>query len=207
MEDGPGRDVVELQLEQALHRSQAERRKRHPRQPIGREGPLEPERHRLAPGRALGEQEPDTVVPEAARREAQHGRGRRVEPLDVIDGHDHRRLLGQRPENAQGGKGDHLLGRCLAVVGEQQGGLERASLRARQPSAGLVLRANEIPERSVREARLRLSGARAESNHARLARTLERRVPDGRLACPGLALDDHRLRAGWDRIEEPTDAQ
>ena len=147
------------------------------------------------------------VVPEAARREAQHGGGRRVEPLDVIDRHDHRRLLGQRPENAQGGKGDHLLGGVSpsSVSSRAVSSARRCGLgsRARASSCARI----EIPERSVREARLRLSRARAESNHARAGAPLERRVPDGRLACPGLALDDHRLRAGGIASRNSTDAQ
>jgi hypothetical protein len=81
---------------------------------------------RRSPAGAPGEQERHRVVAEPPGGEGQRVRGRRVEPLHVVDGHEHRRLRGERAERVAQTERDRLrLGR-----GRARGPGPRAGARA-----------------------------------------------------------------------------
>ena len=199
MQDRAGGHPAEPKLEQALDGAEAERGQVEAVEAIG--GPVEAERRRRRARRPLREQQADGLFPEASRSEGEHRRGGPVEPLHVVDGDDERRGACHGAQRGEGGERDGLLIRRRAGVGDEQRRLERAPLRVREVLQHLGVGAEQVAERRVREARLRLGGTCGDRPHARCLRTSDRRLPQRRLADARLAGDQQR--AGPRPIEEP----
>ena len=199
MEDRAGGHPAEPELQQALDGAEAERGQVEAIEAIG--GPVEAERRRRGARRPLREQEADGLVRQAPCREGEHRRGGPVEPLHVVDGDDERRGARQRAQRGQGGERDGLLVRRRAGIRDEQRRLERAPLRGGEVVQRLGVGAEQVAERRVREARLRLGGTGGDRPHARRLRACDRRLPQRRLADARLARDEQRSRAR--PVEEP----
>ena len=202
MEDRAGGHPAEPELQQALDGAEAERGQVEAVEAIG--GPVEAERRGRRAGGSLREQQGDRLVGQAPRREGEHRGGGPVEPLHVVDGDDERRGARQGAQRGQGGERDGLLVRRRAGVGDEQRGLERAPLRGGEVVQRLGVGAEQVAERGVGEARLRLGGTRGDRPHARGLGASDRRPPERRLADPRLARDQQRARSR--PLEEPLHA-
>ena len=202
MEDRAGGHPAEPELQQALDGAEAERGQVEAVEAIG--GPVEAERRRRRAGGSLREQQGDRLVGQAPRSEGEHRGGGPVEPLHVVDGDDERRGARQGAQRGQGRERDGLLVRRRAGVGDEQRGLERAPLRGGEVLQRLGVRAEQVAERGVGEARLRLGGTRGDRPHARGLGSSDRRPPERRLADPRLARDQQRARSR--PFEEPLHA-
>jgi hypothetical protein len=135
---------------------------------------------------AGAQQQDDTFVPEAARREPQHGDGRVDAPLHVVDGAENRRRLGGRGQQRHNAGTDReAIGRT--VVAHRQGALERAPLRGRNGLSEVQDRRQQLRHAGVGQVALDLDAGRAQ--HPQAAGPGDRRLQQRRLARPGRPLD------------------
>ena len=165
-------------------------------QPLGRaalEGPLELRRRR--PGR-LREQEADGLAVETARGEGERlGRGG-IEPLEVVHGDDQRPAARERPQHVEQPERDR------ARLGRRRRSGGRAAARRRARAAAARAERRRRPRRrprAGRSARRRRAAPRRRSRGrtapaAPLARGVDRRLPERRLADARLALEHERGR-------------
>ena len=208
MEDRARGHPVESALQEALHGAEAERGKGEALEAIGGGRTVEVQRGRRLPRRAQREQQADAVVRQPPRGEGEHCRRGPVEPLHVVDSHDERRRTGEHPQRGQRGERDGLRVGCLpAAVGHQEGDLERVPQWAGKLVQEFGTGAEEVSERRVGEAGLRLGRARRDRLQTRLGRAGQGRLPQRRLADARLAFDQQRPRALGDGLEEPLHAQ
>ena len=98
LQDRPPVAVAEPRLDQAAHRLGVERPEPGADEPFRPERALQPERVRRGDRCAQRRQHADPVAVQAPDGEGQRPRGRRVEPLDVVDGEHERRGLGRPGE-------------------------------------------------------------------------------------------------------------
>ncbi len=122
---------------------------------------------------------------EAAQRELQDGARRRIEPLRVVDRHEHRRERAQRADHAAGDRAHVGCGRARLAALERD--LERTPLGRGEVGQRHV--GEQVGERGERE--LRLRRRRPAAQHAG-ARVEQRGLEQRRLAEAGLTLEhDH----------------
>ena len=206
MKHRAGGDPAEPALEEALDGAEAERGQDEVVEAIAGRCPVEVERRLRRARGPLRKQQADRLVGQAPGGEAEHRRARPVEPLHVVDGDDERCRPSQRPQPGQRGERDGLLVGLLVALGQEEGDLERAALRAGEVLQHLGVGAEEVAERSMGEARLRLGRTRGDHPHARRLRAAHRRLPQRRLADACLARDEQRPPTRGDRLEEPLHA-
>ena len=111
----------------------------------------------------------DGLAAKAAERELEHGGGRRVEPLRVVDRDEHGARRREQAERAEDGKADPVLvGRSAVRVLEQERDLERVP-----PRRGKLLERlgqhvlEQIAERRVRQLHLAAGRAADEDRYER----------------------------------------
>lgn len=95
--------------EHRIERIYIERRDVHPLEPLRRERPLEGQRKVIAVPGARAEQDPDGLDLEAAEREAEDSRRRRIQPLDVVNGYDERAAACKPDQDGPYGHPERLL--------------------------------------------------------------------------------------------------
>ena len=132
---------------------------------------------------AHGRQETDT-----ARRppqgERQDRRTRRVEPLPVVDRHNHGAELAKQRQHAEG-DGAHLRRRGSGF--DQQGGVQRAPQQLRNTGDPVHDRLQQVAQSGERTRRLGSGRPRDKHRGARLAPAVERRGPQRGLSDARLA--------------------
>jgi hypothetical protein len=157
-------------------------------------------------GDPLREEQEHRCLAEPPEREGERPRRREVEPLDVVDRDDERAGLREQLQHVahrdrQRAVVDGLFGLVL-----QERHLERPPPRRAQPWQRLVGDTlEEVAQARVREAALRLRGARREHHEATCARRLDGSLPERRLADPRVPLEDEHRRAVVRSLEEPRD--
>ena len=111
------------------------------------------------------DQHRDRVRQQAADREQNRLGARRVEPLGVVDQHQHRRLLGVGREQAQrpGADGEPILS---AAGPQRQRALQRRGLRCGYADERPEGRAQELEQPGERNVGLGLDPAGAQDPHA-----------------------------------------
>jgi hypothetical protein len=149
-----------------------------------------------------------TLEPPRDERERVHGG--RVQPLHVIHCDDDRSLpRGLEQQRAHGSRDSPRLRPALRAGLAQQRDLERLALERGQSRQKLVGRVpDQVAQPDERQPRFGFLACAAQHATAAYRRLLERREPYGRLADPGLALDDERSRTGAHSVEEgPRESQ
>ncbi|HEY2936633.1 MAG TPA: hypothetical protein VGJ25_08530 [Gaiellaceae bacterium] len=143
-----------------------------------------------------------------AQCERERARGRRVEPLDVVDREDDELVSGEQLQRAanRNAESSRIYRTCRWLVDEERN-LERASLWRRQcwrnVSENVV---EQISQRSVREPALRLGRTRREDAQAPFTGRFDGCEPERRLPDPRFAIQHKRGRAFGRRpsVEERT---
>ena len=136
--------------------------------------------------------EADVRLAQAPHGVLEHAGGGPVEPLQVVDGEDHRRLLGQGAQHPEGAE-RHGEGRRVDPLGRDplEGDLERGALGRGKPVENRVQRrVEEVRETTEGELRLRLDGPRRHRPIAAPRGVRAHAPPDRRLADPGRSRED-----------------
>jgi hypothetical protein len=141
---------------------------------------------------------------EPAQDEADDSIGRRIDPLQVVDGNQERPDRRQPPKDAERGLRDCTwVGMVLRCFTTQECDLECAPLRSRQLVQRIVGDViEEIDQSGEPEAGLSFRRARYEDPEPVLACLVETAGPDARLADSRLAFDQQRARPVRDGLEE-----
>ncbi len=172
-----------------------------------------PPRERLlqrggTPG-TLGEQKPNRLVLEPPRGERERLGRRRIEPLDVVDRHEHRPASRQRPQRVQEAERDRSrLRRDVRRLGAQERDLQRTQLRRRQRSQLFAAHAVEkVDQRREGEPRLRPARPSGEDAQPPLPRRSHSRLPERRLPDPRPTRQNERpwRSAGADELVQHCD--
>jgi hypothetical protein len=126
---------------------------------------------------------------------------RRIEPLQIVDRDQHRRLLGEPFQHGQEACCyGTLIGYRAIGAHPQENPLDRKSLRRRQArESGLAQPLQQADQRPIGQHRFRRRDARRQHAKPHLARPLHFRQPHGGLADAGLTLN-HQPE-GPDRAE------
>ena len=136
---GSGELEAKPGLEQPVQRADAERAERQPRQPAFRERELELERHLDALRLAHRREHADPLAPQAPQRDLKRGGGRAVEPLQVVDGNQHRAPLLELAQRVEDRKPDRVrLRRIVLRLGQEQRDLQRTPAQRRQRPAHVL---------------------------------------------------------------------
>ena len=133
--------------------------------------PLQGERRLTLARHALGDEQADRFLGQPARDELEHERRRRIQPLHVVDRHEHASLSGQPPKDAQTRSRDRpLIRRRPLLLRQQERRLERPPLdrgqRLRAPRRAPVRADRPVP-RTRAGPRSRPGGRRARALLAR----------------------------------------
>ena len=113
-----------------MQRADAERAERQPCQPALRERALELDRHLDALRLAHRRKDADPLAPQAPQRDLKRAGGRRVEPLQVVDGNQQRAPLLELAQRVEDRKPDRVrLRRIVLRLGQEQRNLERSATR------------------------------------------------------------------------------
>ena len=127
--------------------------------------------------------------------------------MDVLERDEHGLLARERAEDAEESGRDRARLWIGPRLGEEERGLERATLRTRQAGQHVGdARLEEIGERRVRELRLRRDRLRRE-DEVRVGGSDDRASPQRRLADPGFAFEHERRRQPAVRREEPVEVR
>jgi hypothetical protein len=193
----PWEGGVEPASEELVECAHAERAELQLEQALAGRLPAQPGGH-VAPD---GQQRRDWVPVEALERIADKREGRRVQPLDVVDGERERLGRGKPSEHAEHGERDDSLLHRIIGVREGEGGLQGPPLRPRK----VVQHVADDPAHQVREARERepcprLRGPTRQHEEAARPRLLHCHKPEGRLPDPRLP-SYHGCR-GQGRLEQ-----
>ena len=177
--------------EDAPEGAHAQRLDLEPRKPRRPERRLE---RRLAL-RACREEKAHGNAVEPARGEGERVGGRAVEPLDVVDRDEDGLPGGERAEGAQEADRDRrAFGRRPRRRRAKQRDLERVQLRGREPAElGRDDAVEQVDQRRERVLGLGVGGSRREDAKTALARSVDARLPERRLADSGAA-DEHERR-------------
>ena len=156
--------------------------------------------------RAHREDAPDGFLAEPPQRELDYGRRRSIEPLEVVDRAHDLRFAGQSAQKREkSGSDDTTFGRpCRS--GAEERGVETDPLRLGQSREELVGHvAEEIREPREAKPGFRLGRPRDQHAGAVRAGTLDRRLPQRRLADSRLAADRERagLLGGQEELDGP----
>ena len=195
---------LETLREQRAHRADAERTDLEPLAADGIERRFE--RRRLTgPPR---EEKSDRPAAQSARCERETVLRCSIEPRHVVDGDDHRSLLGEGAHDTREPRRDgDRFGRRALGLRAQDRHVERPSLRRRNAVEGRrVDLVEQIGERDERELQLRLARACDEHVLSARARRGEPGLPHRRLADTGLPDERERTRRPSTR-EEALDAR
>ena len=190
----------EIALHDPVERRGIERADRELGEPPRRKRPAELRGEQALERGAAREEHADELVPQPPGRVHQRARRRGVEPLGVVH-RDHEGTVGREPaERVEHRHADGVrIGHRALVVAEQESARERPSLRRRERREGVVEhRVQEVAEAGERERDLPLGGPRAQHEEPALARILDPRLPERRLAHAGLPLEDERSCAVGD---------
>ena len=142
--------------------------------------------------RACREKEAHGDAVEPPRRVGERVGGRAVEPLDVVDRDEEGLSGGERAERAQEADRDRrALGRRSRRRRPKQRDLERVQLRGREAAElGRGDTVEQVDQRRERVLRLGVGGSRCEDAKTALARFVDARLPERRLA-DARAADEH----------------
>ncbi len=140
--------------------------------------------------------------------ELERAGGGSVEPLDVVDGDEHRADGREDAKAAQeGGRDRPVVGRCAVRFLEQERDLQRPPLRRRQPGQRHFEDvAEQIREPGETELCLRLARPGGENREAALLGPLDSLSPEPGLADPRLALEEEPAGSSLETREEPVQA-
>ena len=158
----------------------------------GREPALE-----LARFSANGEQRADALVTQPTEREQERPRRRSIEPLEVVDRDEDRRVRCERREDCRGRRGrpraarQHCRRRILRSAAPLSSARRRSVAQRRQQLVGHD-RAEQLGDPGEGEDSLGLDRAVREDAAAACARALESRLPERRLADPRLPREHER---------------
>ena len=183
-------------LEQVPHGGERQRADGQPLEPLVRERALELDRARKVRSQPQSGQEHDRLVSETPERDLERARRRWVEPLDIVEGDEDRRLLGQGTKNVQHRKPDCVrIGRRLAGLHEQQRHLERPppGRRERRPDLAEHV-AEQFRETGERERGLGLDSPAGQHGAEPAASVLDARLPEHGLADSRLSREEKRAR-------------
>ena len=200
----PGQIGAEAIVQQPVQLAHAQRGRSHlvsrARRRTAPPARTAPARRRLADRR----QHLQPLAGHPAQRERQHARRGGVQPLQVVDRHEHVALGTECRQDVQEREPDRLRrGRFISRLVQEQGDPQRPPSRRGQRPVDLVQHGpDEIGEPRERECRLRLRRAVHQHRGSVRRRILDRDLPQQRLADPRLAAQHERLqlRAG----EEPS---
>ncbi len=144
------------------------------------------------------------LAAEPPQGELHRVRARDIEPLQVVDGKDHRSRRGQVADHSKEGDSDRsLLGRAAHRIRQQQRDLQRPPLRRRQPGKRLVEDPiHQIAERRERQPCLRFGRPARQHRVGAPSGQGHTSAPDGCLADPGRTLQQQATRPRRHRIEE-----
>ena len=172
----------------------------------GQAGPVKLKRRstghaRLDPLRA---EQADRFILEAAHREPDRRHGRRIQPLHVVDDHQHRRRSRQRQQRVPDGRRDHpRLGRHRRRVLDQQRHPERSPLRRREPGENRIKpSAEQVSKTRERQPHLALRRHRPQHRVPQPGGPLQARLQQRRLSHPGRAGQHQSSRPGRQPGEE-----
>jgi hypothetical protein len=176
-----------------------------PQQTIGQVAlELERSRTRFDPDR---EQQLEALVLKPPGGEPQHGCRRRVQPLHVLDRHQHRGANREQAQRRQQGQTDNtLVGICHIALDERERGPDGRSLGRRQPRQQLLdHRREQVPQRGERERRLARGRLAPQHPVVPFTPQLDPCPPQRRLADSGDAFQQQRQLTA-PRVEEAADA-
>ncbi len=158
---------------------------------------------------SYGGQNADRLLVQAPAGEREHAGGGLVEPLDVVDGDEHRAGGREDAKAAEEGGRDRPVVRWgPARLRQQQRNLERLPLgrwQLRERRSGHL--AEQISEPGEPELRLGLSRAGREHRDASQVRTLDPLPPEASLADPRLTLQEEPAGSSFETREEPVQAR
>jgi hypothetical protein len=200
----------EAARDQPAERRPVERAEREAVQPRLRERPLEPQREPRAPVAPVGaarEKQAHRLVAKATDDEAEDGLRRLVEPLNVVDRDQGRCAAREDPQETVRRNTDGPLERALTRrLRAQQGDVDRTALRRWELCDDLLGHVGEqVAERRKAELRLVFDRPTDEDMTGSPRRRSDPLLPDGRLADPRLALEQHGDGPGGDVVEEIDD--
>ena len=151
-----------------------------------------------------GEQDADVFLPEPPESEGQSARGRRIEPLDVIDRDDDWLAIAQQVQDVPDCDSEcPVVDRIIVRFFDEQRDLECVPPRGRESRQHIAENALEqISEAGVREPALGLGGPGAEHAQPPRGGLLDADDPERRLADAGLAFEHERSRASFFAFDE-----
>ena len=197
-------DAIELVPEEHLDRTDAERAEPETLHLTSAKDVLERNRLGARAGPAR-EQDADSRL-QAAQGERQTGRGRRVEPLEVVDGDHERRVLGENFERVADGDAERAWIDRLLGLFEQKRDPERPSARCRQRGQDVIENGlEEVSEPGEREPALGLGRLGEEHASGACSGLLDRGLPERRLPDPCLPVEHQRARRVGGTVEEGAD--
>jgi hypothetical protein len=203
-EHGPRKDQFDTVPKHPPDRPDAHRLDLDPLHPSNVEGPEQIQCRRL--GDPVRGEHGDGLVAESPERELERPRRGAVEPVQVVDGEQHRP---ERPDGSQ--RTEHRDGngasirRGPVVLAEQQRDLQRAALRSgKRREDALELLPQQIAECGEGERGLGLYGASLEQSEPGTLRHRDPAPPQGGLADPRLTLEHQGARERVRRLEELT---
>jgi hypothetical protein len=131
-----------------------------------------------------------------SEREGQNTARADIQPLDVVDGKQHRSRPGESTKHAKNRDSDDPAARLAVVVtGDQQGSRQRSLLDGRQSGQfRRVKPIEEITETREGQGGIRLAAPARQDRDARLPRVKQSLRPERRLADAGLAGESQRRR-------------
>ena len=175
-----------------MERAEGERAETYRSEAVARQRAIEVERNSARVGGPLRDEESNALIRETPGGKAEDALARRVEPLEIVDGDEDRARACERAQCAKECNG-HRAGLRRPALGldDQERDFERPTLRRRQQRAHVLQkRIEEISDAGERKLRLGLGGTGDEEPKRAFAASLDARLPEGRLADPGLARQD-----------------
>ena len=205
-QDRPGEAPVGAFMDQPREHVQGERSHVQPGQTLT-ERRREVERIGDPFGDPQGREHRDGLGLQTSQDERQGVRGRRVDPLHVVDGEQHRSLVREQPERTQDRHGNGVTVRAPVVaLRAEQGHLQRPALGSRE-LIGHMLEAfvQQIGEGGVGERRLRLPRTARQDVGTRCCGERDALEPQDGLPDPRRAAEDHAGRSCRGRLDERHD--
>ena len=191
-----------------VQRTHTQRTDHQPPQPLGVETALHLDRYRQTGPITDREQHTHRLLAQPSQGDLQDTSRSGVQPLHVIDGHQHRRSLGQDAHHIEHGQPNRMhIRRCdLTRLDEQQRHLQGTAPRSHQQRHHVIEhRRQQLRQTGKRQRCLSLHPATRQRPPVAVARRVDRCSPQTRLADPSLASQDQRRRAPPETRDELVD--
>ena len=189
-----------------VQRDEAEWPELDPRQPFRRKRPFELELLSRAVHRPATREESHGLRAQAASGERDHLMRGGVEPLQVVDGDQHRPVAGDQAQRTQECCGDGALVGLLAAGSQQQRDLQRTPLGLRKLRQYVIeQRLEQVAEPREGELGLDLDGPGGEHTVRAGSSSGHTLAPESRLPDPRLALELQRAGAALRAIQQATE--